>query len=134
MHYWHLYIPVTKSSHLNPSLTSMFSWTRHCFRRFDSQPSCDRYRSGIELAGGIPRYVPLHPPKNSSRAIASASEWTVDFEELEKAINKNTKMIVWAISFAYPLYYLIMRSLTKSRYSTRRMNASIHLHLTNPTS
>ncbi|GKZ78703.1 putative PKS/NRPS-like protein biosynthetic cluster [Aspergillus niger] len=58
------------------------------------EPFFDQYRSGIELAGGIPRYVPLHPPKNSSRAISSASEWTVDFGELEKAISKRTKMII----------------------------------------
>ncbi|BCS06439.1 putative secondary metabolism biosynthetic enzyme [Aspergillus luchuensis] len=58
------------------------------------EPFFDQYRSGIELAGGIPRYVPLHPPKDSNRTISSASEWTVDFEELEKAINKNTKMII----------------------------------------
>ncbi|OJJ75834.1 hypothetical protein ASPBRDRAFT_117310 [Aspergillus brasiliensis CBS 101740] len=58
------------------------------------EPFFDQYRSGIELAGGVPRYVPLHPPKDSSRTISSASEWTVDFEEFENAINKRTKMII----------------------------------------
>lgn len=46
------------------------------------------------MPGGIIRYVPLHPPKDGATKTSSASEWTIDFEELEGAMNSKTKMIV----------------------------------------
>jgi kynurenine aminotransferase len=46
------------------------------------------------MPGGTIRYVPLHPPKDGATRTSPASEWTVDFEELENAINSKTKMIV----------------------------------------
>lgn len=46
------------------------------------------------MPGGKIRYVPLHPPKDGATRTSSAAEWTIDFEELEKAINPNTRMIV----------------------------------------
>jgi kynurenine aminotransferase len=54
----------------------------------------NRYISNIEMPGGTIRYVPLHPPKDGATRTSPASEWTVDFEELENAINSKTKMIV----------------------------------------
>lgn len=58
------------------------------------EPFFDQYISNIELPGGVVRYVPLHPPKDGDVRIASAAEWTIDFEELENTINERTKMIV----------------------------------------
>jgi hypothetical protein len=46
------------------------------------------------MPGGIIRYVPLHPPKDGATRTSPASEWTVDFQELENTINSKTKMIV----------------------------------------
>jgi kynurenine aminotransferase len=46
------------------------------------------------MPGGTIRYVPLHPPKDGATKTSSASEWTIDFEELERAMNPKTKMIV----------------------------------------
>lgn len=46
------------------------------------------------MPGGTIRYVPLHPPQDGATRTSPASEWTINFEELEKAINPKTKMIV----------------------------------------
>lgn len=54
----------------------------------------DRYISNIEMPGGKIVYVPLHPPATGAVKTSSAADWTIDFEELEKAITPKTKMIV----------------------------------------
>ena len=46
------------------------------------------------MPGGTIRYVPLSPPKDGASKTTSAGEWTVDFDELERAINDKTRMIV----------------------------------------
>lgn len=53
-----------------------------------------RYISNIEMPGGTIRYVPLHPPADGATRTSSAGEWTINFDELERAINPKTKMIV----------------------------------------
>jgi kynurenine aminotransferase len=58
------------------------------------EPFFDQYVSNIEMPGGTVRYVPLHPPEDGAERTSSAANWTVDFGELERAINENTKMIV----------------------------------------
>ncbi len=46
------------------------------------------------MPGGTVKYVPLQPPKRGATATCSASEWTIDMAQLEKAITPKTKMIV----------------------------------------
>lgn len=46
------------------------------------------------MPGGKIVYVPMHPPKDGATWTSSSAEWTVDFDELEKAITPKTKMIV----------------------------------------
>lgn len=46
------------------------------------------------MPGGKIVYVPLHPPPKGDTETTSASEWTIDFAELEAAITPRTKMIV----------------------------------------
>ena len=58
------------------------------------EPFFDQYISNIEMPGGIVRYVPLQPPTDGATRTCSASDWKIDFHELEKAINCKTKMIV----------------------------------------
>ncbi|KAJ5504324.1 hypothetical protein N7463_007198 [Penicillium fimorum] len=58
------------------------------------EPFFDQYISNIEMPGGTIRYVPLHPPKDGATRTSPASEWTINFEELEGAMNSKTKMIV----------------------------------------
>jgi len=53
-----------------------------------------RYISNIEMPGGKIVYVPMHPPKDGAVRTSSAAEWTVDFDELERAITPKTKMLV----------------------------------------
>ncbi|KAJ5632513.1 kynurenine aminotransferase [Penicillium lividum] len=60
------------------------------------EPFFDQYISNIEMPGGTIRYVPLHPPKDGATRTSSASEWAIDFEELENTINSKTRMIVSA--------------------------------------
>lgn len=53
-----------------------------------------RYISNIEMPGGKVVYVPMHPPPNGAWEKSSAGEWTVNMDELERAITPRTKMIV----------------------------------------
>ena len=46
------------------------------------------------MAGGKVVYTPLRPPKKGAEKTTSASEWAIDFSELEKAISGKTRMIV----------------------------------------
>lgn len=54
----------------------------------------NRYISNIEMPGGKIVYVPLHPPASGATETSSASEWKIDFDELERAITPRTKMMV----------------------------------------
>lgn len=58
------------------------------------EPFFDQYISNIEMPGGKIVYVPMHPPKDGAVKTLSAGEWTIDFDQLEKAISPRTKMLV----------------------------------------
>jgi kynurenine aminotransferase len=58
------------------------------------QPFFDQYISNIEMPGGKVVYVQLHPPKDFDKRTVDASEYTIDWNELENAISSKTKMIV----------------------------------------
>lgn len=58
------------------------------------EPFFDQYISNIKMPGGKIVYVPLHPPKEGATKTSSAADWTIDFEELEKAVTPRTKMLV----------------------------------------
>ncbi|KAK1778129.1 pyridoxal phosphate-dependent transferase [Copromyces sp. CBS 386.78] len=58
------------------------------------EPFFDQYISNIEMPGGKIVYVPMHPPKDGHIKTLSASEWTIDFDELERAVTPRTKMLV----------------------------------------
>lgn len=58
------------------------------------EPFFDQYISNIEIPGGKIVYVPMHPPADGDVRTSSAAGWTVNFEELERAVTPRTKMIV----------------------------------------
>jgi kynurenine aminotransferase len=58
------------------------------------EPYFDQYISNIEMPGGKVVYVPLQPPKDGASKTTSASEWSLDMAELEKAITDRTRMMV----------------------------------------
>lgn len=58
------------------------------------EPFFDQYISNIQMPGGKVVYVPLHPPADGAIKTSSAGEWSIDFDELEKAITPRSKMIV----------------------------------------
>ncbi|RMZ79525.1 hypothetical protein DV737_g3365, partial [Chaetothyriales sp. CBS 132003] len=58
------------------------------------EPFFDQYLSNIEMPGGTIRYVPMLPPKDGATRTSSASNWTIDWDALEKTFNDKTKMIV----------------------------------------
>jgi len=58
------------------------------------EPFFDQYISNIEFAGGKIIYVPMRPPAHGSERSSSAADWTINFEELERAFSPRTKMLV----------------------------------------
>ncbi|CDO68688.1 hypothetical protein BN946_scf184652.g15 [Trametes cinnabarina] len=56
------------------------------------EPFFDQYLPSVTFNGGVPVYVPLHPPKHEGSH--SSSEWTIDFDELRRALTPRTKMII----------------------------------------
>ncbi|KAL6717363.1 arylformamidase [Lecanora helva] len=58
------------------------------------EPFFDQYVYNIEMSGGTVRYIPLQPPKGGSTKVTSASDWSFDMAELERAINPRTRMII----------------------------------------
>ncbi|KAI0638307.1 PLP-dependent transferase [Trametes polyzona] len=56
------------------------------------EPFFDQYLPSVTFNGGVPVYVPLHPPKHDGAH--SSSEWTIDFDELRRAVSPRTKMII----------------------------------------
>lgn len=66
----------------------------------------NRYISNIEMPGGKIVYVPMHPPKTGATKTSSAGEWTVDFEQLEKAVTPKTKMMVINTPRMCELFYI----------------------------
>lgn len=56
------------------------------------------------MPGGTIRYVPLQPPQHGATTTASAADWTVDFNQLEKVFNTNTRMIV-STGISFRLFY-----------------------------
>jgi kynurenine aminotransferase len=50
------------------------------------------YITDVQLAGGTPRFVPLRPPQD--RTPTSASHYKLDLDELERAINPATKVML----------------------------------------
>ncbi|KAF8592673.1 PLP-dependent transferase [Ramaria rubella] len=57
------------------------------------EPFFDQYLPSVTFNGGIPVYVPLHPPSHDIVSPTS-NDWKLDFEELRRAITPKTKMIV----------------------------------------
>ncbi|KAJ3721183.1 pyridoxal phosphate-dependent transferase [Lentinula raphanica] len=57
------------------------------------EPFFDQYLASVTFNGGVPIYVPLHPPANASGKFSS-DEWKINSEELRAAITPRTKMII----------------------------------------
>ncbi|PPQ65241.1 hypothetical protein CVT26_000218 [Gymnopilus dilepis] len=57
------------------------------------EPFFDQYLPSVTFNGGKPVYVPLHPPKDDVHKPTS-NDWTVDVDELRRAITPRTKMII----------------------------------------
>ncbi|KAF8076262.1 1-aminocyclopropane-1-carboxylate synthase 1 [Lyophyllum atratum] len=57
------------------------------------EPFFDQYLPSVTFNGGKPVYVPLHPPSNVQEKMTS-DDWTIDFEELRRAVTPRTKMII----------------------------------------
>jgi len=57
------------------------------------EPYFDQYLPSITFNGGVPVYVPLHPPSHD-QASPTSDDWILDFDELRRAITPKTKMII----------------------------------------
>ncbi|CAI4540460.1 ASN_HP2_G0028050.mRNA.1.CDS.1 [Saccharomyces cerevisiae] len=58
------------------------------------EPFFDQYIPNIELCGGKVVYVPINPPKELDQRNTRGEEWTIDFEQFEKAITSKTKAVI----------------------------------------
>ncbi|PYI33836.1 putative kynurenine aminotransferase [Aspergillus indologenus CBS 114.80] len=58
------------------------------------EPFFDQFISGIELAGGVVRHVPLNPPQQETNSPNGPSNWNVDFDTLRSGINNCTRMML----------------------------------------
>jgi len=48
------------------------------------EPFFDQYLPSITFNGGIPIYVPLHPPKDAKAGQRiTSNDWTINFDELK---------------------------------------------------
>lgn len=56
------------------------------------EPYFDQYLPSVVFNGGKPVYVPLHPPKDTKGT--TSNDWSIDFDELRRACNSKTKMII----------------------------------------
>ncbi|RPD67036.1 PLP-dependent transferase [Lentinus tigrinus ALCF2SS1-7] len=55
------------------------------------EPFFDQYLPSVTFNGGVPVYVPLHPPSHGKH---NSREWSIDFDELRRAVTPRTKMII----------------------------------------
>lgn len=55
-----------------------------------------QYLCNTTFNGGVPVYVPLHPPEHSKHTTIASSEWKLDFDELRAAITPKTKAMCGA--------------------------------------
>ena len=58
------------------------------------EPFFDQYLPSVTFNGGKPVYVPLHPPPASHEIRSTSNDWTIDFDELRRAITPRTKMLI----------------------------------------
>jgi N-succinyldiaminopimelate aminotransferase len=60
------------------------------------EPFYDSYAPDVIMAGGVPRYVPLRPstPRGQTPPSAQGAEWLLDPDELTRAFNDKTKLII----------------------------------------
>ncbi|KAI0082568.1 aminotransferase [Panus rudis PR-1116 ss-1] len=56
------------------------------------EPFFDQYLPSVTFNGGKPVYVPLHP--NLTKSHITGDDWTLDLDELRRAITPRTKMII----------------------------------------
>ncbi|KAF8623427.1 hypothetical protein AX15_006369 [Amanita polypyramis BW_CC] len=57
------------------------------------EPFFDQYLPSVTFNGGKPVYVPLHPPSDNIKK-PSSGDWTIDIDELRRAVTPRTKMII----------------------------------------
>ncbi|KAF8897418.1 pyridoxal phosphate-dependent transferase [Infundibulicybe gibba] len=57
------------------------------------EPFFDQYLPSVTFNGGKPVYVPLHPPSGNI-AKPTSNDWTIDIDELRRAITPRAKMII----------------------------------------
>ncbi|KAJ1596674.1 hypothetical protein NDA14_003879 [Ustilago hordei] len=59
------------------------------------EPFFDQYNAEILFHGGVPLYVPLLPPSNTSSSKIDASNWTLDMDDLESVLSQpSTKALI----------------------------------------
>lgn len=54
------------------------------------EPFYDSYPAAVVMAGGVPVYVPLRAPEGAT----SATQWTLDLDELRAALSSRTKLLI----------------------------------------
>lgn len=55
------------------------------------EPFFDQYIANTTFNGGVPVYVPLHPPTSATNSVVGSSDWKIDFDELKAVITPKSK-------------------------------------------
>jgi kynurenine--oxoglutarate transaminase/cysteine-S-conjugate beta-lyase/glutamine--phenylpyruvate transaminase len=58
------------------------------------EPAFDVYIAQTKMAGGTPKFVPLRTNDNVGNDVSANEKFILDFDELEKSINDNTKVLL----------------------------------------
>jgi len=75
-------------------LSSFFAFLNPGDEAIVFEPFFDQYISNIQMAGGVVKYVPIHPPKDADEKVTSGNDWKIDLDEFERAITPRTKIVV----------------------------------------
>ncbi len=66
------------------------------------EPFFDQYLPSVTFNGGVPVYVPLHPPTSSSTLKSTSNDWTLNLDELRYHFRRSSSLHSDLIPYVEP--------------------------------